>query len=61
MKIAIFIVDAPVFVAGDLADASEALASEVTETTSEKYGDIVEARGGKGLVVTMVTTVVKTC
>ena len=33
---------------GDLAESSEALASEVTETTHEKYGDIVEAvsRGG---------------
>jgi hypothetical protein len=36
---------------GDLAESSEALASEVTETTHEKYGDIVEAGGpgGRGL------------
>lgn len=32
---------------GDLADASEALSSEVMETSHEKYGDIVEDMKGK--------------
>lgn len=32
---------------GDLAESSEALASEITETTEEKYGDILEDVKGK--------------